>query len=181
MAAGEKEIEAEERNLSAWAESFSGRKETDLAALKAAADRTTANAARTDALLSAQDDSMLLRDTSRMSGPVLAVFLVRQKVAMDRILHRCWVADQVMAAATATAEAESAAAASAEIVATAAAAAAFFAAASAVDVAATAEASCAEEDVTDVFGHADSDEALPPRDEGGNGGDSDTEEITQLI
>ena len=157
LAAADKEIESEERHLSAWAENFAGRKETSLAAIKAAADRTAANAARTDALLSAQDDSMLLRDTSRMSEPVLAVFLVRQKLAMDRILHRCLVADRVMAAAATAAATEFAAAAAAETVPL---ATSFAAAAETVETA--------------------SGVVSPPRDDSGNGGDSDTEEIICL-
>ena len=110
-----------------------------------------------DALLSAQDDSMLLRDTSRMSEPVLAVFLVRQKLAMDRILHRCLVADRVMAAAATAAATEFAAATAAETVPL---ATSFAAAAETVETA--------------------SGVVSPPRDDSGNGGDSDTEEIICL-
>lgn len=68
MAATQKEIETKKTKLFTWAEIFPGHKETDMVAVMAATDRSTANTARTDALLSAQDDTMLLRDTTRIHG-----------------------------------------------------------------------------------------------------------------
>ena len=175
LVGAKKEIEIEEKKMYVWAENFAGGKEAGLAAVMAAAHRTAANAPRTDALSITEDDNMLLKDTSRMSRPVLAVYLAGKKLAMHMMLHRCHIADRVMAIATTAATNEFAATTVAKTVASTATAVAFIAAAELVEIVAAAKVSCVEEGVTNFFGHANSDKVSPPRDESGNGGDENIE------
>ena len=82
LAAQEAEEAALEARMKHWAEHFGQRAAIGHASNEVASERN-------EIFQAAQDDFMLLRDTSRMPPEVLRVFQMAQRAAMKRIVDRC--------------------------------------------------------------------------------------------